>query len=359
MKKTLVLIAIGFTIAIVSTGIKLLKAGDKTAISTEIAVQTVSNERIGTEEKLQEQRAATTLLTGLKTENPINNRPIMFMINNHPSARPQSGLSNADIIYEFLAEGEITRLLAIFQSEKVNGSIGPVRSIRPYFIDIAKSYDAIPVHAGGSPDAYNILSEQDNSSLDEITNAGSYFWREGFRKAPHNLYTSISKIEEAIKKKGYRENNKFSDASVYKYLPEQSLASGEPAINIDITFLIKEYKVTYQYDSQLSLYRRLINGKPHVDLNNNEQITTSNVVVLGTEHKVMDSEGRLDVKLIGKGPALLFQQGVVKRVEWSRDKENNAIRLLDNNIELLFEAGKIHFLVVPLKPTFESHVTYS
>lgn len=327
-------------------------------ISKSVEIPTISqleNEKLEVSNQNQELKA---LLTGVRTESFLNNRPFMVMINNHPSARPQSGLSNADIIYEVLAEGEITRLLAIFQGEEVQGSIGPVRSIRPYFIDLAKSYDAIPVHAGGSPDAYSILSDQSIQNLDEITNAGSFFWRENFRKAPHNLYTNLKKIEEGINKKGYRSQVQNTEKSIYTFLSDKSNDIGEHVSSFNITFLIKDYKVTYQYDAKNNQYNRLINGVKHVDLNNNEQLTARNVVVLGADHKVLDDEGRLQVNLMNSGPALLYQNGIMKRVEWRRNEISSPIRLFEHEREVAFVPGKIHFLIVPLKPTFEAHVTY-
>ncbi len=136
-------------------------------------------------------------LTGVETAEKNESRPVMVVINNAPQARPQSGLLQADLLYEVLAEGEITRLIALFQSSAFTGDIGPVRSIRPYFISIGKSYGAIQVHAGGSPDGYETISRERIENLDEITNAGPYFWREKSRKAPHNLYTNLTNIRDA------------------------------------------------------------------------------------------------------------------------------------------------------------------
>ena len=86
------------------------------------------------------------------TEEENTHRPVLATINNHPLARPQSGISDADIIYEIAAEGNMTRLLALFQSE-LPEEIGPVRSARDYFVHIAKGLDAFYVAHGYSPDA--------------------------------------------------------------------------------------------------------------------------------------------------------------------------------------------------------------
>lgn len=92
--------------------------------------------------------AFTAPLTGLPVEQPVLERPLAIMINNAPAARPQAGLSEADMVYEVLAEGGITRLVAFFQSHGGNVKIGPVRSIRPYLIELGETYGALPIHAG-------------------------------------------------------------------------------------------------------------------------------------------------------------------------------------------------------------------
>lgn len=301
-------------------------------------------------------------LTGMMLPQPSDARPVMVMINNHPAARPQSGLTQADVLFEVLAEGEMTRLVALFQSSAFAEPIGPVRSIRPYFIDIGKSFGAIQVHAGGSPDAYEQLRKEKIADLDEITNAGPYFWREKSRKAPHNLYTNLENIRAGAQKRGLDEQG--PTGPVYAFAKSEAEAVGtmgtaaQDAPKVDITFLWKSYVVSYEYDAAGGKYQRSINGSKHTDLNNDQPLSASNVVVMGTDHKVLDKEGRLDVRLTGKGPALLFQQGKVRLVEWRRDRANDPVRYYEQGREAAFRPGQTHIMIVPLNPSFESHVTY-
>ena len=145
------------------------------------------------EQKVKETFKYVAPLTGLGTNEELPKRVVMVMINNAPQARPQSGLDSADIVYEVLAEGSITRLVGLYHSREPK-VIGPVRSIRPYYIDIGSGFEAIMVHAGGSPDALTTLKGM--AHMDEIYNAGGFFWRENFRKAPHNLYTDLDRIQK-------------------------------------------------------------------------------------------------------------------------------------------------------------------
>ncbi|MCZ8516185.1 DUF3048 domain-containing protein [Paenibacillus filicis] len=302
-------------------------------------------------------------LTGLETAEPVTRRPVMVMINNHPSARPQSGLSQADLIYECLSEGEITRLVALFQSRRFPDPIGPVRSIRPYFIELGKGVGALQVHAGGSPDGYAQLEKERIPELDEITNAGQYFWRESFRKAPHNLYTNLDKIEAGAAKRGIPDTG--PDKPVFLFDPGGSGAvqafGGESVSGrkLEVTFLLSSYKVGYAYDEGSRTYKRSINGIKHIDLNNHEQLSAANVIVMGTDHRVLDEEGRLDVRLTGTGPALLFQNGKARIVEWKRTEVNEPVRCYEKGQEVTLRPGQTHILIVPMKPSFEGHVQFS
>lgn len=131
---------------------------------------------------------ATCPLTGMACHSP-NDPTIMMMINNAHQARPQTGLNHADVVVEMLAEGEITRFAAFYHSQ-MTGVVGPVRSVREYFYDLAKSAKAEVVSAGGSKDALADMKRDGYPHIDGIHAGEKYFTRESFRRAPHNLYTN-------------------------------------------------------------------------------------------------------------------------------------------------------------------------
>lgn len=293
-------------------------------------------------------------LTGEPLDAPLENRPMAVMINNAPAARPQSGLMSADIVYEVLAEGGITRLVAIYQSAKEVTKIGPVRSIRPYLIDLGESYHGVLVHAGGSTDAYALIQSLHKEDLDEISNAGAYFWRDKSRKAPHNLYSSADKLQAGAKKRGYS----LVDSAVpaYTFRKEDDPAEGESASQVEIKFLLDSYRIAYKYNEKSKLYERFVGKKPHKDLDTGTPLTATNVVILGADHQILDKVGRLHVNLESGGKAVLLQRGKLISGEWVR-KKDDVIRFVKDGAEVPLYPGKTYFNIVPNSPTFNSHLT--
>ncbi|MGU3472823.1 DUF3048 domain-containing protein [Paenibacillus sp. D51F] len=306
-----------------------------------------------------EQAGPAAPLTGLPLADgaALTARPYTVMVNNFSAARPQSGLTHADMLWEVLAEGGITRLIAVFQSDTVyKGAIGPVRSIRPYLIEIGESFHGVLTHAGASTDAYDILQHQGKPYLDEISNAGGYYWRDKTRKAPHNLYTDLEKITKIADRKGYL---KSAGGPSYTFSPNASVDAASPAAtHVELRFQLQNYKVSYEYDSGSDVYKRFIDGKPHEDRESKEQLAAGNLVVIGANHRAYDDYGRLEVGLKDGGPALLIQRGQVMEAQWKRGADGS-FRLEKDGRELSFVPGKTFWHVMPLDPSLEGHVTYS
>jgi len=295
------------------------------------------------------------LLTGVPTEHENINRPIAVLINNLKPARPQSGLQEADIIWEVLAEGGITRLVAIFQSTNESEVvIGPVRSNRPYFIDIADSYNAVIAHAGASTDAYGILQKQKKPYLDEISNAGPAYWRSKDRKAPHNLYTNLAKLREQMDKKSYN-NEATIKGYAYEYENEQQQL-GEIK-KLDVKFQLDSYKVSYELDEENKQYIRFVNNEQHKDKDTDQVLGAKNLVFLQTKHTVLDSEGRLEVDLKSGGEAIVISEGYMKEVKWIK-AEDGMIRFTQDGEEVKFMPGKTYFHVLPTGKPILEHVKF-
>lgn len=245
----------------------------------------------------------------------------MVSIDNNGPARPQSGLDKADRVYEIIAEGGITRFLAIYHSQEAD-KIGPVRSARYYFTYIVKGHDLPFAHAGGSTQALNLIRELKLKDLDEIYNAGNSFYRTKDRKMPYNLYTSTELL------------TKGSEAKKHKFLPlkplEQGAVSGGEEINqIDITYNKVEkylYRVSYQWDGQR--YQRFINDSPHKTLEGNELYTENVIVLAAKTRNVVTDQLRSEVDLIGKGEALFFTDGKVFKGSWEKPRAESEFKFL-------------------------------
>ena len=296
-------------------------------------------EVIGEEQIEEEQVSYFAPLTGLPVEEEANNRIIGVMINNLKPARPQSGLDKADMVYEIYAEGMITRFIAFYQSQQPE-VIGPVRSTRPYYIEIINGFDGVIVHCGASFTAYDILRSNSLPYLDEITNSGGTFWRASFRQAPHNVYTSYNKIIASMKSKDYRETGYIPS---FIFLDESKENEGLPATSINIAYHT-DYHPSYEYNIEDKLYYRYIDGVAHTDLETNQQLTAKNILVVKTTHKVLDSAGRLEVNVYGPGEGYLFQNGKVKEVTWER--KDGVIRAYIGGVEQGLYPGQTWVMVV-------------
>lgn len=261
-------------------------------------------------------------------------------IDNHRNAYPQSGLDKADRVYEILAEGGITRYLAIFHSQTVD-KIGPVRSARYYFAYIAKGHDFPFAHAGGNTDALALIPQLKIKDLDEIYNSSAYFWRWKDRKMPHNLYTSTEKLLQGAQAKNF------------ELLPLKPLKQGEVSESskvdlIDITYSDDPkylYVVTYEWDG--SRYKRYINGTPHKTLKG-KTIYTENIIVMEAKTKeVVKDELESEIELIGQGKALFFTNGQVYEGNWKKEKAGSEFEFIYNDQPMKFVGEHAWINIVP------------
>ncbi len=266
------------------------------------------------------------------------------MIENHVDARPQSGLSRARIVYEILAESDITRFLAIFDLADNLEQIGPVRSARPYYIDIASEYGAIYAHSGGSNAALNRLKyDKFVTNLDEFFGYNTaYFWRDINRYAPHNLYTSTNLLMEA---KDHYNVSSDADFRSWKFKDGQPNSESNTEIKIDYSGA-PSYQVIWKYIKDTNRYERWQNKTRHVDIDGSV-VEADNVIIQYATMKILDEVGRKDIKLIGSGECLIFRDGL--NIEGTWQKKDAASRTIfydqnDNEIEL--NRGKIWIEVV-------------
>ncbi len=299
-----------------------------------------------------ESTVGETLATGdlvvpppqVERRSPFTKRPIAIIVENAPQARPQSGLSQADIVYEIAAEGGITRLLPIFSSE-VPEVVGPVRSARPYFVMKAAEHDAIVAHVGASVEAYSYIREMNVDSIDEFKYFQA-FWRTPDRRPPHNLYTSIGSLRNQAQRLGF--NKPIRIAGFPMRTPQEALGTSN-ASEVEIVYS-NDYRVRYVHDPQNNTYRRYINGTSHIDAGNNRQITCSNVIVQFTEQVVKDEEGRLEIRFVGQGRGVLFLDGKAVEITWEKQDLRDRTRFFfPDGREVKVNPGKIWIQVVSMQ----------
>jgi hypothetical protein len=282
-----------------------------------------------------------------------NLRPRAVMIENLVTIRPQRGLSQANVVYEALAEGGITRFLAIFSSDSLPKEIGPVRSARPYFVHLANEFQSVYFHAGGSPQAVSLLRDVKTiEDVDSILGGGPYFQRQKIERATeHNLFINPLLIallfrDRAVKDEGTFEPWKFkSDPEVEdRPVTEQKIV---------IDFSSFSYEVEYRYDRTGNRYLRWNGGEPLKDELNGEQISSKNVVVQYVNTKSLgDGKGRLDMTLLGEGRAQVFQDGKAIEATWRKEGANGRTRFMDaNDEEIRFNAGSTWVEVIPTDRT--------
>ena len=254
---------------------------------------------------------------------PLEARVLVCSVDNLKSARPQSGLSAADIVYEAPAEGGVSRFLLVFYHGTTD-MVGPIRSARPYLVDIAREWGGVFIHCGGSNDALSYLSQNKVHYINELAGAKG-FWRDKSRRAPHNLYTSVENIYAYLESRSWPQTQTVDG---FLFLEEEETQSGgEQADRIQINY--PGAKNTYTYNSETGLYLRETNGTVNTDRNNDAQIQAANIIVQKVSSKVLDSEGRLSINLVGTGEAYFFSQGIVKQGTWKRDDLDSRTKFYD------------------------------
>jgi len=251
-------------------------------------------------------------LTGVEVAIELNKRPVTgFMIENSPEARPQSGLKDAGIVVEAIAEGGITRFLALFQEAQPD-YIGPIRSVRPYYLDFTLTFDASLAHVGGSADALAEIRILGVKDLDQFSNAAS-FTRVKNRYAPHNVYTSMASMDALNQKRGYT-------SSSFTSLPRKTeTPSAQPnARGIDFNISSALYNVRYDYYAPGNSYKRAMGGKTHVDERSGEQLSPKVVVALIVPKGLAADRFHSTYNLVGSGKVFVFQDGMVTEGTWQK-----------------------------------------
>ena len=271
---------------------------------------------------------------------------LAIMIENQADARPQTGLTSADVVYEALAEGGITRFIAVYLTGNTP-VVGPVRSLRHYFAFMAADYGADVVHIGASPEGFAWRDAMNMGYLDESAGDPGV-WRVATRRPPHNAYTDTAADRRFLRARARQNNRSWGPLR----FAEDLQPDGAPAGRVDVRFRPWPYLVTWQWDAASGRYRRSMEGAPHRDAASGEQIAVASVVCQYAYVWAIpgDEKLRLDVNLVGgNGDLVVFSGGTRRTGTWSKDAPRSSTVWRDaSGAPLVLPPGPVWVEVMPL-----------
>ena len=304
--------------------------------------------------KTEPEKSVVCPLTGAKTtEENAKRRPIGIMVENAQEARPQSGMDKADLVYEVVAEGGITRFLAFYACTDAD-EIGPVRSARSYYVDWVAELKAFYAHVGGSPDGLAKVKSDNVLDLDQFNN-DKYYWRSSNKQAPHNVFTTTAKLRTAGQSHNWDINAsypvwKFQDLSKKTSSENTTDKKTTPEVatltSVKIDFSSAPFVVEYIYDSTKNEWTRKIAGSTQLDKITSQPIKVKNLAVMITPITARnDKDSRVDVDTTSGGKAMVFVNGKLTQGTWK--KSDNRTKFYDaSGSEVVFEAGNTWISVV-------------
>lgn len=354
----------------------------------EISLKTDSEKKSGFKVDLSAPKTEACPLNGglfTKEEKKIweSRRPLTVMIENHVDSRPQSGLSRADVVYEAVAEGGITRFLAVYYCDAVKEDVilAPVRSSRIYFIHWAQEYGNQPmyVHVGGANNfSGSGETAKDVRALEYLADIGwryrggndldatydgqfPVFVRDYERlgkpaATEHTMTSSSEKIWEEAHKRGLDALDEDQVSWDSAYIPWRfkdevkfDQRGSVDSISFDFWLNAPDYAVKWQYNQEANEYLRFNGGQPHLDHNNQEQLKAKVVIVqLVKERGPVDANKHLFYQTTGEGKAIIFQDGQKIEATWEKEKTNNRTKFFDNKgKEIAFNQGRIWIEILP------------
>lgn len=301
-------------------------------------------------------------------------RPLGIMVENHTEARPQSGLTSADVVFELVAEGGITRFMAVYYCQDAS-HIGPVRSARIYFIRLLEGFGKNPLyaHVGGAntpgpADALGYISELGWSSYNDLNQFSvpfPNFWRD-YERLPnrateHTVYTSTKKLWQYAKEKRELTNVDEDgvawdkDYSSWKFKDNAKLEDRGTTAKVDFGFwdnLASDFAVVWNYNKENNSYARNNGGAPHIDKNTGKTIMAKNVIVMFAKESPANDGyegGHLLYKVVGSGDALIFQDGKVIKGSWVKEIEEDQVKFFNTqDEEISMVRGQIWIEVLPI-----------
>lgn len=301
------------------------------------------------------------------TPNPINGKlytkkqydemrsryPLAVVIENQVQARPQSGYNSADIVFETLAEGGITRTIAVFWGEKV-AQIGPVRSLRVYFFEWAIPFDPLIMHIGYaiSDDARIDVTRLKYNWAYKSLDRGGTFWRSNDRYSPHNAYTSSALLYE--KAAAYGLTGTPHEIESWLFKPDAPSEDRGTVTGANIVFFERLwndglYDISWKYDASQNVYLRYNGNTPYTDTNTNTTVAAKNIIIQRLSVvSAYDEKAHMIVTTTGTGDAIILRDGQAIYGTWSKENFAKRTRYFDaDGNEIVFNRGTIWVEAVP------------
>jgi len=281
-------------------------------------------------------------------------RPVAVMINNHSEARPQSGLTSADIVYETNAESGITRYLGIFWSN-APAKVGPIRSLRQYYLEWASEYDPLLLRDGcaeSTDPKANACGNVHTYGIKDLSTIGAWRWNDGRRYAPHNEYTSITNAWDYAKKKGW--DSFPSSIKKFEFKNDAEVQDRGEKTVVKTVFHMRinnsgAYDAIWTYDPQTNSYFRKIGGKIDIDQESGTQVSAKNIVIQKIQmYPSSDGTARIVIPTEGEGEAVILQDGKIINGKWKKSSRTERTMFYDSNGKSIkFNRGRIWIAAIP------------
>lgn len=280
----------------------------------------------------------------------VGQRPVAVMVSNIKDSLPQWGISEADLVYEAVTEGGITRLMCMYADPSAVPKVGPIRSVREYYPQFSEPFHALFVHFGGSTTGYDALEEYNIEDIDGMTLSGTCFQQDKQRLAnrgrEHTFYTDASMIAAGAEKKGYTMSGNTPTAFSFVEPGSAVSLSGDTVDKATVRF--SGYTTaTFNYDASTGKYLKGQYGEAHIDANNNAQVAVDNVLILFSPTSVIEGTYLTRYDLTS-GSGYYLSGGKSEPLTWSKGDYNKPFVLKnESGATVQFNTGKTWVCVVP------------
>ena len=373
MKKLSVLLLIALSSALLMTGCgkeETSAPAEDTVVETPVVSEPETETEDATTEETSEDlppeegMVRSRLTNEWVSEEVGSLRPIAVMIPNDKGALPHYNISNADVLYECMVEGSMTRLMAVFGDWTNLERVGNVRSCRDYYVYWAFEWDAIYIHCGGPFYIEDVISRSDTQNINEAVSPSGVFFRTKDRKAPQNLYFDGNDIYDEANRLNYplaiREDK--VDAAHFQFATEsapntlEQYSDSVTAKKIDLTNAYPVTKTWFEYNEEDGLYYRFqgVSNGAHMDAATDTQLAFKNVLIQFTYHEVRDAKGYLAFQCIDDTrDGWYFTNGKGIHVDWEKSSDYGTTRYYDDNgNEIQLNTGKTMICIVQDGKTF-------